>query len=350
MKKSLSALTIRNFTVFQDERLVFAPQLNVIVGENGTGKSHLLKLAYTLLAVSGEAGKTGSTSAKGAWQTDIAGKLVRVFRPDGLGRLVRRRQGREKCEVRAEFADTRFDLAFSFSSLSKTEVVIEQLPGAILEKMPVFLPTRELLTLYPNFVSMYENYYLEFEETYRDTCLLLGAPAVKGPRESRVRTVLGPLEQAMGGKVVLDKNGRFYLTMTGRGIMEMPLVAEGLRKLAMLSRLVATGSLLDSGYLFWDEPDANLNPRLVRKVAGAILELCANGIQVFIATHSLFLLRELEILLQGRDRKQLETRFFSLSLHDDATRIEQGDRLDDLATIASLDEELGQSERFLQQT
>ena len=66
MKKSLSALTIRNFTVFQDERLVFAPQLNVIVGENGTGKSHLLKLAYTLLAVSGEAGKTGSTSAKGA--------------------------------------------------------------------------------------------------------------------------------------------------------------------------------------------------------------------------------------------------------------------------------------------
>ena len=49
-------------------------------------------------------------------------------------------------------------------------------------------------------------------------------------------------------------------------------------------------------------------------------------------------------------RSTSTTRFFSLSLHDDATRVEQGDRLDDLATIASLDEELGQSERFLQQT
>jgi hypothetical protein len=350
MNKSLSALKIKNFTVFQDERLDFAPRLNVVVGENGTGKSHLLKLAYSLLAVSGEAGKTGVSSSKTTLQTEIAGKLVRVFRPDALGRLVRRRQGREKCEVGAEFADNRFDIAFSFSSQSKTEVVIEQPPRETLAKMPVFLPTRELLTLYPNFLSVYDNYYLEFEETYRDTCSLLGALAIKGPRESRVRAVLGPLEQAMGGRVVLDQNGHFYLAMTGRGTMEMPLVAEGLRKLAMLSRLVATGSLLDSGYLFWDEPDANLNPKLIRKVAASILELCSNGIQVFIATHSLFLLRELDILLQDPDRRKLKTRFFSLSLQNDATSVEQGDRLDDLAIIASLDEELGQSDRFLQQT
>ena len=32
--------------------------------------------------------------------------------------------------------------------------------------------------------------------------------------------------------------------------MEIPLVAEGLRKLAMLARLIITGSLLDKGYLF----------------------------------------------------------------------------------------------------
>ncbi|WP_281258757.1 hypothetical protein [Avibacterium endocarditidis] len=43
--------------------------------------------------------------------------------------------------------------------------------------------------------------------------------------------------------------------------MEIPLVAEGLRKLAMVARLVATGTLLDKGCLFWDEPEANLNPK-----------------------------------------------------------------------------------------
>jgi len=215
--------------------------------------------------------------------------------------------------------------------------------------MPVFLPTRELLTLYPNFLSVYENYYLEFDETYRDTCLLLGAPAVKGPREKRVRTLLAPLEEAMGGKVVLDKNGRFYLHITGRGTMEMPLVAEGLRKLAMLSRLIATGSLLDSGYLFWDEPDSNLNPKLIKNVAASILELSKKGIQVFISTHSLFLLRELEILLQSKKYKKLKTRFFGLSIQDEGTVLEQGDSFSDLSTIASLDEELEQSDRFLEE-
>lgn len=39
--------------------------------------------------------------------------------------------------------------------------------------------------------------------------------------------------------------------------MEMPLVAEGLRKVAMLARLIATGTLLEQGYLFWDEPETS---------------------------------------------------------------------------------------------
>lgn len=69
--------------------------------------------------------------------------------------------------------------------------------------------------------------------------------------------------------------------------MEMPLVAEGWRKLAMLYRLIATGSLLDEGAIFWDEPEANLNPKLIREVARAILGVCEAGVQAIIATHRL---------------------------------------------------------------
>ena len=113
-----------------------------------------------------------------------------------------------------------------------------------------------MLTIYPGFVSVYENHYLEFEETWRDTCILLGAPGVRGPKEKRrAGSSSEPLEKAMGGKVELDKNGRFYLNTPEQGRMEMPLVAEGYRKLAMIARLIATGSLLDKGYLFWDEPE-----------------------------------------------------------------------------------------------
>lgn len=344
----LQQLNIANFTAFAGVSLRFGRHLNIMVGENGSGKTHLLKLAYAVLAVSAEEGRkpNAASPTKSLTQTRIADKLINVFRPESLGRLARRQPGRERCDINLQFERTDWNIAFGFATNSKTEVGIDTLPATWVDIAPAYLPTRELLTIFPNFVSVYEGHYLEFEETWRDTCLLLGAPTQKGPKEKRVRALLAPLETAMGGLIELDKNGRFYLRTLG-GRMEMPLVAEGLRKLGMLARLIATGALLDKGYLFWDEPEANLNPRLIKGVANSILALSASGIQVFIATHSLFLLREIEILLAARHPPDLDTRFFGLHQADDGVSVEQGPGLDDIGDIAALDEELAQSDRFL---
>jgi energy-coupling factor transporter ATP-binding protein EcfA2 len=344
----LKRMTIKNLTVFPSADLHFGKNLNVIVGENGAGKTHLLKLAYSVLAVSAEEGRKPQpiTPTKTTLQTRLASKLVNVFRSESLGRLARRKQGRERCDIRLMFADDQQDIAFGFATQSKSEVNIDTLPSAWIDAAPAYLPTRELLTLFPNFVAFYEGHYLEFEETWRDTCLLLGAPLQKGPKEERIRKLLAPLEDAMEGAIELDKNGRFYLK-TQDGRMEMPLVAEGLRKLGMLARLIATGALLDKGYLFWDEPEANLNPRLIRSVARSILDLSGSGIQVFIATHSLFLLREIEMLLSEKEYKPLKSRFFGLHKSGNGVIVEQGDSVDDMGDIAALDEELAQSERYL---
>lgn len=346
----LQSLDIKNLTVFVEARLRFSPQLNVIVGENGSGKSHLLKVAYAVLTASAEEGRKSTVSAptKTLLQTRLAEKLVTVLRPESLGRLARRKQGRERCALRFGFDNRELNIACSFATSSKSEVNIDRVPTAWVEKPPVFLPTRELLTIYPGFVSVYENHYLEFEETWRDTCLLLGAPTLRGPRERRVREFLSPLEEAMGGTVELDRNGRFYLNIPGQGRMEMPLVAEGLRKLAMLARLIATGSLLDKGYLFWDEPETNLNPKLIKEVALTILHLCHSGVQVFIATHSLFLMREFDIQLQNPAFRRMRARFFGLQFGDNGINVQQGGSVDDIGALASLDEELSQSDRYLE--
>lgn len=99
---------------------------------------------------------------------------------------------------------------FNFASQNKSEVVLARSPKAWLNDIPVYLPPRELLTIYPGFVPLYETRHVEFEETWRDTCLLLGFPTVKGPRPERVAGVLERLEQQIG-KVVLGPGGRFYL-------------------------------------------------------------------------------------------------------------------------------------------
>jgi len=53
----LNNLTVKNLTVFPEIQLQFSQNLNVIVGENGTGKTHLLKILYSALATSGEEGR-----------------------------------------------------------------------------------------------------------------------------------------------------------------------------------------------------------------------------------------------------------------------------------------------------
>jgi predicted ATPase len=341
----LKNVRFRNFTTTPNATWTFAPGLNVVIGENGLGKSHVLKAIYSLLkAQSGKHVELTKTSLEKAY----ADKLMAVMRPEALGRLVKRKQGRDRCELELNMANDAQSCAIGFATNAKSQVDVLKVPSVLLALPPIYLPTRELVTLCPWFGPLYDNYHLEFDETWRDTVSLLGAPSVKGAREKTVAALLEPLEEAMNGKVVVDApTGRFYLQVPGEGRMEMPLVAEGWRKLAMLARLISTGVLLEQGYLIWDEPETNLNPRLIKTVARSIVELAKRGIQVFIATHSLFLLRELEMLAEDDAFRGVKSRYFALKATPDEVSLEQGDRVDDLQTLTLLDEELQQADRFI---
>lgn len=61
------------------------------------------------------------------------------------------------------------------------------------------------------------------------------------------------------------------------------------------------GSLDAAHVLFWDEPEANLNPSLLREVAGTLLGLTRMGVQIFIATHSYVLLKEIDLQRASKD-------------------------------------------------
>ncbi|CAM3795930.1 AAA family ATPase [Avibacterium endocarditidis] len=343
----LKKLTLNNFTVFSNAQLDFSKNINIIIGENGQGKTHLLKVAYSIIAVQAKLQKIKQEPTKSYLQKAYAEKIVSVFKAETLGRLVKRKQGRDRCEISAFFSNEEQNCSFSFATSTKTDVKIDRINKIGEEFSPVYFPTRELLTLYPNFSSIYENRYLEFEETYYDTILLLGDLLSRGKREDKAKEILDPLEEAMGGKINLDKTGRFYLAIPGKGNMEIPLVAEGLRKLAMVARLVATGTLLDKGCLFWDEPEANLNPKIIKLIAKIILLLSKNGIQIFIATHSLFLLRELEILQHEDSFKESNIAYFGLMSEQDSVIVEQGKKFTDLSVLTLLDEELMQSSKIL---
>lgn len=342
-QNTIHELGIENFTLFSEfTRLTLSPQLNIFIGENSTGKTHLLKLAYSILAATVKAGqKVEGKLEDNRLAQAIADKLIHVFRAEQLNHLVRDPQ--KECQIGANFSHFHHDMSFHIAPHGEN-LEISHAPDAKLTVKPIFLPTHDLLMIYPNFVSVYENYYLEFEETWRDTCMALGGLKQKNLPVA-TQALLTQIEAAMGGKIELDKNGRFYLNLPNKRL-EVPLIAEGQRKLATLAQLLMTGAL-QHGYLFWDEPEANLNPRLIKKIAPILLSLCELGVQVFIATHSLFLLREIEICLAREPYQHLKTRWFGLYKQDDSVVVEQGNSVDDIGDIAALDEELEQSDRFM---
>ena len=88
----------------------------------------------------------------------------------------------------------------------------------------------------------------------------------------------------------------------------MQLVAEGVRKIATLYQLLKNGFLRPGDTLFWDEPEANLNPRLMDEVVGVLLQLARSGVQVFLATHNYVILKEFDLQAEASDA----VRYFAL--------------------------------------
>jgi ABC-type lipoprotein export system ATPase subunit len=125
-----------------------------------------------------------------------------------------------------------------------------------------------------------------------------------------------------------------------------PLAAQGHLKAAALALLLQRIDMV-GGTLFWDEPEANLNPRLIKVVAKALVALSGAGVQVFIATHSLFLTREIDIYI-AKNPGKVDARFFGLRREDGKLAVHEGPEVADAGELAILDEELKQANEYME--
>lgn len=292
----IKRLLIRNFTAFKQLRLNCSPGINVFIGRNSTGKSHVLKLMYATCA-------TNALGLRDAVDPSVSltRKLEGVFKPEKIvGRLCR--EGAEKAEIDVSLTpDTQISFAFSGEM---SEVVVTANRGyANYKLLPVFIPPKEMLSSFPGFSSLYLQRELSIDETYFDLCQALETPVLREEAQEHARPFLAMLKAACGGEFLLVKQHRFYYKPHSGRLLEVDLAAEGFRKLGMLQRLLQNGRIRPgySGPLFWDEPETNLNPTLMRQLVYILLALSRAGQQVMLATHDYVLLKWLDLLLKPED-------------------------------------------------
>ncbi|MGY2916150.1 AAA family ATPase [Bradyrhizobium sp. USDA 3262] len=352
----IAGVEIENFTAFGSLQLSLSPRVNVVIGSNGTGKTHLLKAIYGL-ALAGLPPSDDRSAKEVA--AEISRKLLRLFSPEER-RIGTLRANGAKAPTRLNLVssdDAR--VAISFSSRSQAVQIKVDAGGSGHELQPVFIPTKEVLSLVRGMCHAdHDRATVEmiFDDGYIDLAELLVRPGFDDEASSldddpRLSSVVHELVDLVGGRYRWTSEGAFRFepgryeakadparskseaaqayqdsTVTrfvpkGGQSLSSGMTAEGYRKIGVLHRLLCNGSINPgaTGVLLWDEPEANLNPKLMKKLVQLLLELSRNGQQIVLATHDYVLLKWFDLLMEKG--KEDHVRFHVLVREEDSEAI-----------------------------
>ena len=90
----IKKLELDNFMIFNHLDVEFSPDINIISGENSTGKTALIKILYSCMKGYSNACWSKNDVTKDRIEDMLVNKIQGVFRPDkdAIGRLVNRKQ------------------------------------------------------------------------------------------------------------------------------------------------------------------------------------------------------------------------------------------------------------------
>ena len=153
---ALKKIELKNITVFEEMNISFNDGINVFIGENGMGKTHIMKLLY---------------SACKAAKTDVSfpHKVVRVFRPEGshIRRLVSRKKAGETASVKVLSDDASIGMKFT-TKTAKWEATVTNEPKwekQLADLSATFIPAKEILSNSWNLEAAVGSNNVEFDDT-----------------------------------------------------------------------------------------------------------------------------------------------------------------------------------------
>ncbi len=269
---------LKNISLFDDVTINFCDGINVIIGENGTGKTHLLKAIYAFC-------ETQANDDEKEWDQRY------FYRFD---KTLKEMFGKSPADLIKDEISACAELSFIYdgnaysneiwkngdysgvSQVYETEQTKDVIPA-------VFIPAKEFLTHSKGFMSLYEKVRMAFDKTYYDIIKKSLLPETKIASETAL-AVIPIIDEIIGGSIVVE-NDMFFIQKKNGAKIEFTVEAEGFKKVGLLWQLLMNDSINQGTILIWDEPEANINPKVIPQVVQILLELSRRGVQVFVATH-----------------------------------------------------------------
>jgi len=304
----IKKISVENFTVFEKTVVNFCDGINVLIGENATGKTHLLKLLYTFC-------KAANSRNKEIWVRAYPMFLDRYFLFAGFYL--------DNDTIIKINDDTVYDYKLLRSNANKPEpdgFEFDEGIGFDSEVInSVFIPAKEMLSM-SNIIRLNEKYSraLNIEHTLLD--VIKQAQSLKPDFIPNIAKSIAPiLEKTINGTVFVNPvDNTFWVKKTDGSKIPFSMEAEGFRKLGLIWQLLMNESITNGTILFWDEPEANINPKLVSVMVEIFLELSRQGVQIFLATHDYILAKYFEVRRNEHDA----VLFHSMYITDEGVKCE----------------------------
>jgi hypothetical protein len=233
----------------------------------------------------------------------------------GLGELVNKIT-KEKLSVDIEFKHIRLSyedrLHFTFGDSTTNNIVdCQKSIKPINENFRcLFIPAKEVLSSLKAIRATRDNLHMPgFDDTYLDLIRALVIPTQKGNITEELKDVNKRLEELFEGQIEQQGDDDFLFK---KGNTEFPiqLTAEGVKKIGILTTLIRNRQLNSNSVLFLDEPETSLHPEATRELVEMLMLMAKAGIQIFLASHNYFILKQLHLSAR---RDDVQTNCYSLS-------------------------------------
>lgn len=272
--------------------------INLVIGNNGSGKTFLLKSLYTAMRTLEEfrRGDDPRTAEEILWD-----KLYWTFQPDQkrIGDLV----------AKGATGGLSFDCtvdghAFRYGFGSNTEKEFSPFENQVPPRgsNSVFLPAKEVLSLQKIILKSREREQdFGFDDTYLDLARALSQSTTQGKNYYEFADSRRRLEDMLGGKIEFDAvSDRWRFRNSANEWFPIGMTAEGVKKIAILDTLLGNRYLTPQSVIFIDEPESALHPSALIQLLDIVATLAGRGIQFFMASHSYFVVKKLFLIAQEK--------------------------------------------------
>lgn len=300
----INKVVINNFGALTNIKWQNLGKINLIVGENSSGKSFLLKALYSTMRTIEEYKRGDDRRSE---SEILSEKLYWTFQTEKIGDLVSKNAtDLLSCEI------THNNKEFAYRFGKDTTKNIQSLTNRTSPRASnsIFIPAKEVLSLYHLILESREKDKLfGFDDTYLDLVRALALPRKGGKNYVEFADSRKALEDILGGKVEYDESSKRWQFKKGNQKYAIGVTAEGIKKIAILDSLLANRYLDTESIIFIDEPESALHPTAISKFLDIIYVLAEGGIQFFLASHSYFVIKKLYLIARQRE---MEIPFISL--------------------------------------